>query len=296
MRFQASFLRVVLIFSVLICFTSCDNNNNTSDGQARTENDFVNNPGQKANPEKDLVVMFLEHLTAPPHDNQTGELGFDVFTFNYKRTLSHTFCWEDENEGAGHFMVMRNDDGGDVLRVEANGGCVTEVIPAGNYVVTLTHDNLTQTIHPIFIEPQQEGELAEASGLFERIGVYMTSLLAKVDLTEISYAQTNNLTTLMNTGICVNCDLEGADLSGQDLNHVILTGADLFEADLSDADLNHAILTNAVLASANMSGADLSNVIMNGADLNKTNLNDTNCDQGILPARILTMLMRTELL
>jgi len=53
-------------------------------------------------------------------------------------------------------MILRNSDGEEVLRVEANGVCVTEVIEAGDYEMVLTHGEHVDEIDTIFLIPTPE--------------------------------------------------------------------------------------------------------------------------------------------
>ncbi|WP_304334761.1 pentapeptide repeat-containing protein, partial [Conchiformibius steedae] len=83
-------------------------------------------------------------------------------------------------------------------------------------------------------------------------------------------------------------DLEGAilfrvNLSGADLRGIILSGESLEEANLSGANLSGAILSGTILARANLSGANLSGAILfrvnlSGADLGRANIEWTDLD------------------
>ena len=52
---------------------------------------------------------------------------------------------------------------------------------------------------------------------------------------------------LVDTGNCVECDLNGANLSGAGLKDANLTGANLNEANLTKAIMNGAILCNTTM-------------------------------------------------
>ena len=86
--------------------------------------------------------------------------------------------------------------------------------------------------------------------------------------------------TLMDTNVCLNCDLSGANLFGERLSRAKLSGAnlskavlrlanligtDMSRADLTDAKLDRAILSGATLQGATLQGADLSEAILQGA-------------------------------
>ena len=54
--------------------------------------------------------------------------------------MEQTFCWEDGNKSAGHYMVLVNDEGVETLQVNANGECVTGVVEPGDYEMRVYHD------------------------------------------------------------------------------------------------------------------------------------------------------------
>ncbi len=103
-------------------------------------------------------------------------------------------------------------------------------------------------------------------------------LTAAALLTTISLAtpaKAENLTQLsqlLNTKQCVQCDLRGvglvrARLPYAQLTQTNLTRANLSRADLTGADLRGADLTGTSLNGANLTGADLRGAILNGTDL-----------------------------
>jgi uncharacterized protein YjbI with pentapeptide repeats len=93
-----------------------------------------------------------------------------------------------------------------------------------------------------------------------------------------------NISKLINTNYCEDCDLSEANLSGTDfsganLSGATLNGADLSKADLSKADLSKANLLKinfrrANLSGTNFRGADLSNADLSNADLTKADLSN----------------------
>ena len=74
---------------------------------------------------------------------------------------------------------------------------------------------------------------------------------------QVSAFDTADLQKLNDTGNCVACDLEGADLTGAYLRNVILTRSNLRNVNLSGANLKAADLGYAL-----MNGAILCNTIM----------------------------------
>jgi len=104
------------------------------DTQALTENDFAEDPVIFVNPTRGVVVTFLEDDDGEEEDNDTGGVGVDIIPYSYDETVTHTFCWEDDtNDEDELFMILFDSDGNEVLRVEANGECVTQIIEAGDY-------------------------------------------------------------------------------------------------------------------------------------------------------------------
>jgi len=318
-------LAVTFIISVFLL--SCHENNNSTEGQVRTENEFFNDPGLTANPEKDLVVIFLEPPDALPEENQTGELGNDVFPLKYKNAVNHTFCWEDEDGEARHFMELDDSEGNEIFRLDVNGECVTMILEAGDYLMHIHHDGMIERTLPIFVLPVQEDlEIADSSSNgFIRKGEVLISnsfqYLFNV-VTQNVNAQSNvdkNVRTLIRTNACPGCDLSGADLFGADLSGADLTGAVLVEANLAGTDLTEATLnqaniagadlTGSVLISSNLSGASMVQTIMGGADMTEAalyqvnmagadlsgaNLSSANLTQANLATAILTGVILTD--
>lgn len=246
-------------FISLSIIGGCSDNNGGQDGtRTLTENDFANDADLSANPEKDLVVKFLEHPDSERHNNDTGEVGNDIFPITYKRTLDHTFCWEDEDPGAGHFMELDDAEGNLIFRLDVNGECITEIIEAGDYVITIHHDGRILTTHLIFITPDTDNnqQARETQGLLQR---FTTSLLESLESTvsKDARAQTvqDNISTLISTNSCPSCNLSGADLSNSDLSNANLSNADLSGASLVNADLSGADLTGVTLSSTDFSHA-----------------------------------------
>lgn len=71
-----------------------------------------------------------------------------------------------------------------------------------------------------------------------------------------------NKETLLDTNQCIQCGLQGVNLSGVTLRQAILLGSNLTDANLKGTDL-----TNANLRGTNLSGADLTDATLRGANL-----------------------------
>ncbi len=195
------------------------------------------------NTEEGIVVKFLEPPSSPTPENDTGEGGVDEIPVRYPETVEQTFCWEDDNTQAMHFMELIDSQENEVLRVEVNGQCVTEIIERGNYVMSIHHDGMTETTFPVFIIPDQDDiqQAKETDGLINRFKISVAYVLKGIQSTisKDARAQTlqDNINTLIKTKDCVKCNLMRADLRGANLSGADLTGANLSGANLSDASL-----------------------------------------------------------
>ncbi len=268
-------LGFVLLFGFISlgAIGGCNNNGGGQDGtRALTENDFAQDPGTFANPRGGVVVIFLEPPDSEEPDNDTGGVGNDVIPLTYTRTLEHTYCWEDDDGEAGHFMELDDSDGNEILRIDVNGECVTMVIEAGDYVMTIHHDGKKETTHPVFIIPNPENnqQARETDGLINRFKLFISNILLDLQdtVSKDAKAQTTSpLDTLITTGKCIGCDLRKVDLSFRDLVNVDLTGADLRRANLSNSNF-----TGVEFTGADLTAADLSNSIFIRADFTITDL------------------------
>jgi uncharacterized protein YjbI with pentapeptide repeats/predicted small secreted protein len=297
---------IALLLLASISFIGCndDGGGGSSQGtQALTENDFANDPSLRADPEKGVIVDFLEPPDADIPQNDTGDVGNDTIPLRYTRTVEDTFCWEDDNSEAMDYMVLSDGEGNEVLRVDVNGDCVTDTIEAGDYVMTLYHDESMGDTLPVFIIPNPDNnqQARETDGLFNGFKVVIAKILKGIEniISKDARAQTveQNIATLLRTNSCVGCNLEranleGADLSGADLSNAILINTKLSNADLAAADLNNAImigtklsnadLSNAMMMGADLFGADLSNAMMMGAVLTDAELRSANLMGAVL--------------
>jgi len=265
----AIFAFIIFSFGLI----ACDNNGSLSSGQARTENDFVNDPDLRADPENDIVVMFLESPEVPQNETQAletgndiGEQGIDKFSYRYERDVNHTVCWEDDNEEAAHTVTHVNSDGVEVIEAVANGGCVSEFIPAGDYEIIITHDGLSENGQPIFFQPQSASLITKKTAAVNRLVANIMKIKKQFQFTKESYAQdgegADNITTLINTFSCVGCDLSGANLANMvfsdGIEGVNLTGADLSDANLFLTEFRLSNFTNANLTGVTLLDTEFS--------------------------------------
>lgn len=259
----------------------CNNNSGGQDAtQALTENDFDNESSLRADPEEGVIVSFLEPTDSEKPDRDTGDVGMDIIPYRYTQTLGNTFCWEDDNLDAGHFMILVDSEGVEVLRVEVNGECVTEVIEQGDYEMQIIHDEGTDDTLPVFIEVTDVIDGAQTRGGKTEHEILRTArrifsrTMSVIGISSEARAQTvqENVQTLLTTGKCIDCSLFRANLSGANLSGANLSNAFLASANLSGADLRNADLSHADLRLADLQGADLSHANLSHADLTVANL------------------------
>ena len=270
-------LNLVALLTIITVVVSCDSNNGNHT-QALTENDFVNDNSLRGDPEDGLIVTFLEAPESEMPEKDTGGLGVDEIPVSYKKTQEQTICWKDEDLGAMHFMELLDGNGAQILRVDVNGDCVTEVIEAGDYVMVIHHDGKTGTSRPVFIIPNPDDmQAADGSmGIMNRFITVLANLIqnGRGLLSKDATAQDlPDLDTLIKTGNCEDCDLRGAELDFAELDGAKLNGAKFNFAQMNFAKLNGAELVLADLRNAQMTGAKLNGAKMTEAILNSATMN-----------------------
>jgi uncharacterized protein YjbI with pentapeptide repeats len=237
-------------------------------------------------------------------------VGIDEIPLTYPHTETDTICWKYDNSDAMDYMVLSDSQGKDVLRVDANGDCVTDTIEPGDYVMELHHDESMCDPLPIFIipNPDQNQQTMKTDGLFNGFKVVVVRILSGIQNAMIKGANAQSINTsgsrrtLIDTNSCIGCDLSGvnlqyrnlsgADLSGANLyraylNHANLFGASLLEADMESASMISANLTKAnmflaKLTHADIHGAVLVEAVIARATLDRANLNGANLSEAVL--------------
>ena len=261
---------VLLLILIPISINRAVGGPTTGTLNVRTENDFVANPDIFAIPGEDLVAVFLESLDCMTLTSDTGTKGSDIIPYRYTAKTEQTFCWQDRDKTATHYMALVDDLGTEVVRATANGDCVTKEIEPGDYDMYLYHGNDTGKSVTVFIVPVD--------------GRSIISTAPEETLESVS--------TIVDTDKCAGCDLSGAnffdadlrevDLSGAILDDAILSDANLADANLSGASLKNADLSKANLEGANLSGADLTGAILINAKLKNANLDGANLENADL--------------
>ncbi|MGB2692295.1 MAG: pentapeptide repeat-containing protein [Thermodesulfobacteriota bacterium] len=287
---RSGFIPLALIALLYICVSSCGGSSGGDSSQAPpvqdsmeipkgialSENEIKSNPILQVMADRDTYVTYLEPASSSEESNLTGGLGFDVFSYVYEIAINHTICWEDDDPGAAHFMTIANAQGEQVLRVDANGGCVTEFIAPGIYEARVDHDNFGQSTLSIFFVPQLPQVASTGSGVLDSVLDNLYVLISKLDPVHISNAQTEilDITTTVTTNSCSGCSLEGILFRSQNLSGVNFEGADLNGAILDSGNFSGTNLSNASLESADIRGVNFREADLKGADLRFAEINE----------------------
>lgn len=304
-QYRSNFNVLLALMFSLIFVTACNSNDDTEiQSDFLLEKDFANNSRLRANPEQGVVALFLEPASVTAAGDSNGESGTDLIPYQYSRSLNHTFCYEDGNSDSNHSMVLNNSNGEEVLSMSANDECVSAIMPAGEFQLVLTHGEHVDSTDLTFLVTQpNSGSLSEINSSNYSIVSRLMSHIGNL-LISSAHAETteDNVTTLISTNACKNCDLTGADLdnatltfadlSGADLTDAILTNVDLFEstltgtnfsgADMSEGDFRGSEMTYADLSDTNLSGAYFSSAQLSPADLHNATVTDTDFDNANL--------------
>jgi uncharacterized protein YjbI with pentapeptide repeats len=133
------------------------------------EQAFALDPTLLANPD-DIVTLRLEDPAGDYVDelDSGDEPGVDVIPYYFSETLERRICWEND-PGADPvpvgvppaFMELRHAAGELALRVEQDGDCVTQTVPAGHYRAVFHHGASARTDRDlVFILPQNQDDAA----------------------------------------------------------------------------------------------------------------------------------------
>jgi len=286
--FKKNWIRAfgLISFVFVISFglvAGCNNGGNQDNAPVLTENDFSEDTSLSAEPDEGIVVDFLEPPNTEKPEMDTGETGIDVIPYTYTETLSNTFCWEDEDLSAEHFMTLMDSEGAEVLMVVANGECATALIEQGDYEMRIHHDGRSEDSLAIFIVAEDDNELEARNtetnnGIFNAANSVISEALNKIGIIKEARAQLpgSDIETLLTTGNCSGCRLFRANLAGADLTGTNLEEANLFSSFLTGAKLINANLAGAKLGNADMAGADLTEANLSRASLLTTNLTEAN--------------------
>ncbi len=240
------------------------------------ENDFSADPSLVADAERGVVVDLLESPSSAPPNHDTGAAGVDVIPYEYTRTLTNTFCWDDDDQEAGHVMTLIDGGGAEILRLQANAACVSGRVEPGEYTLRIVHDGKSAETLAVFVDVLNGGGSAGLEGgLLKTAGGLLADTMDSIGFAQPALAQSpgeTNVNTLLRTKRCPGCRLEFANLADASLAGVDLSGAILAGADLSRANLREARLEGASLVRSTLTAADLTRASLFDADLTRANL------------------------
>lgn len=287
---RKSFISIAMFSILCICIGGCggssgdDSSEQTPiesdvrmpEGVAISENEVENFPSTQIHADRDTYVTYLEPIGTLEELNLTGEIGFDQFSYVYEIPINHTICWEDDDPGAAHVLKVLDNLGAEVLSVQANAGCVTQLVQPGIYKARVEHDNLTDITFPVFIVPQF---LPTASNQIETQNYFTSSIESLVSslapvATSHAQVETLELTTVIYTNKCTFCSLEGINLRAQDLSGANLEGSNLRGAILETATFSSANFMGSSLLSSDIRRTNFIGADLRAADLSLSEVDD----------------------
>lgn len=190
-----------------------------------TLKDFSDDNQLRAGPANLVVVAFWEGSTGAAEGEPVAVI---PYTFPYDSGF--TFCWEVGSETYDEYMVLHFAGGRELLRVDAGGDCVTEILPSAAYEMKFYRDDVT-SLFPIFIRP------------------YPESAYSWFDPYDPPEPRQFNITT----NECRGCTLSNGDYYQANFVECDLTDASFISAYLYRADLTDAVIDGAVFDGANLS-------------------------------------------
>jgi hypothetical protein len=261
MKNTKGILLVALIVVILFAFNGCGDDGD--DGKSHlNEHDFAQNPSLVAIPDH-IVIINLEHPDATDvHEHDSHVSGIDRIPLHFFEDVSHEFIVEYKEEGDAYFVVLLDEEGKEILRVDRGNTTVTENITAGTYTLEIHHGGGINGAYTLFVRPGSTYTGGDCPGCDLSYAYLSHANLNGADLsgTDLSYAY-------LESAYLESANLSHANLNGADLRLANLSGANLSGADLSYAYLESACLESANLSHANLNGADLSGANLDGANL-----------------------------
>jgi hypothetical protein len=277
----------MIISGLLVLFSlGCadDGNNGDNFRTHLNEYNFAQSPFLVATTD-DVVIINLEHPDAMGvlgHD--TYLRGIDRIRLYFPEDVSHEFVVEHKEEGDAYFVVLLDEAGREILRVDEGNPIVTEDIIAGIYILEIHHGGGIDGAYTLFVRPGSTCTGGDCP---------LCDLFGGADLSGADLEGADLTGAVLTEADLTYADLAGADLSGADLEAADLTCADLSGANLSwawmwsstlnGANLSNADLTHAFIGGfwadhrdANFSGANLSNAVLHDADLGNANFSGAN--------------------
>ncbi len=253
---------IIFAIAVLVNFTSAV----SGPVKVLTETDFVQDSALFAIPEDEIVAVFLESPLSGGAPNDTGIIGIDVIPYAYEQDIEQTFCWDDDSPNSEHYVALIDNSGKEVMTVFSGGECVTETIAEGDYEMRIMHDGKSDKQVAVFIIPEGDKALLNLTSVLNSDKCIECDL-SNVNLSSVDLSGVDLTDAILNNAILVDADLSGSNLSGADLSNADLSRANLKGADLSGADLTSAILINADLSDTDLTLANLENADTKGANL-----------------------------
>lgn len=145
---------MLVLFSFAGAMFGCDNVENQGQSEVLTENDFVDDPFLIGSLETNTIITFLENLFAQDVGNDTGGVGTDTLPVRLNSTTNLTICWQDDDPGAMHNIMLIDSSDNLVLSHASNDDCAAGVVQLGNYTLELQHDGNSAEEFTVFVVPE----------------------------------------------------------------------------------------------------------------------------------------------
>lgn len=217
-RETAMKLPITFCFFTLSALCSCSD----PPGTAYTEADLVVGESVRQVALSDYLIFDLEKPGTVTEGADTHDSGTDRIEYKVSNGGNYRFCYEEASAN-GHTIDVLVENNEPLLTLGRGSKCGSANLFPGTAALLLTHDGRGDTV-PVFVRPSYSYARASSS------------------------EPESNLTILISTVRCPDCNLSRLDLRGRHLEGV----------DFANADLSHSDLTGAYLQCANLSGANLS--------------------------------------
>jgi uncharacterized protein YjbI with pentapeptide repeats len=269
--------RIALLLTLLsvLLLASCGGNGDSVTPQADSVQkmgfaegelfDAANNPTGHVLAAGETGILMLEAVGTSSQSGDTGTAGTDEIWLETKTGGPAQLSLDEEGLKIIESAELLDSSRNTVLHIDStNTSAGKDYFSPGKYILKVVSKHTLTDPVPLFVTLPAEDSQATA----------------KTSVKSVSYiAGTSG--QLLQTNICVGCNLSRVDLGSANLSHANISYsnldfADLSYANLSYANLSHSYLPDAYLYNANLTYANLSYTNLDHADLSDADLSDAN--------------------
>jgi len=146
----------------------------------------------------DTVILWLEHPELGSHhdDDTGGRRGMDQVETEFFHDHLHTFCWDSDDEvDDPHSMILHDDAGNELGRVEEGTGCTSVFIKAGVVRKQFFHSGRDEDGDLLFLQPADSSVLTDRQAMIPKSGpVAASSVPACQAVKQLTHGTINQLT------------------------------------------------------------------------------------------------------